>query len=154
MVAVQITRVLPKVTMQDPAGCMIISLSKVTLLTFDSQFYYFLFIWFAAVYQRPVTFFPAYKSHINSAIAMSALICQTALNFARCSTSNLNHRLDRCICFVEKFLKSFGQEHYNYLFGSVLFRSMLIQNDHIPADNAQYIFFLHCRNNSRVEALG
>jgi hypothetical protein len=30
----------------------------------------------------------------------------------------------------------------------------LIQDDHIPAGNAQYAFFLHGRNNAGVEALG
>ena len=40
------------------------------------------------------------------------------------------------------------------MFGAILFQSQLIQDDHIPADNAQYIFFLHCRNNSGIEALG
>jgi hypothetical protein len=53
MVAVQITRVLPNETMQDPAGCMIISLSKVMLLTFDSQLSFFLFLWFTAAVPKP-----------------------------------------------------------------------------------------------------
>jgi hypothetical protein len=33
-------------------------------------------------------------------------------------------------------------------------QSLLIQDDHIPAGNAQYAFFLHGRNNAGVEALG
>jgi hypothetical protein len=41
-----------------------------------------------------------------------------------------------------------------YLTGAVLFQSLLIQDDHIPAGNAQYAFFLHGRNNYRAEALG
>ncbi len=40
------------------------------------------------------------------------------------------------------------------MFGAILFQSQLTQDDHIPADNAQYIFFLHCRNNASREALG
>jgi hypothetical protein len=38
--------------------------------------------------------------------------------------------------------------------GAVLFQSLLIQDDHIPAGNAQYAFFLHGRNHDRAEALG
>ena len=32
--------------------------------------------------------------------------------------------------------------------------TFLSQDNHIPADNTQYIFFLHCRNHAGIEALG
>ena len=37
---------------------------------------------------------------------------------------------------------------------AVLFQSLLIQNDHIPAGNAQYASFLHSRDDSGTESLG
>ena len=49
-----------------------------------------------------------------------------------------------------------GPDPFNYTFWfhrAVLFLSLLLQYDYIPACNAQYSFFLHCGDDYGAEAL-